>query len=260
LRDLIGSLSRISDRRMRALALAHRLAAMGEERAALFLEGILRNVGRWEGQGMRPVRDALVDFLALRERLGRGMIERIRRVSEAMGCVQVLDLFNDGDAYRNAQEEDLPMTPPEFKGVTLGARKAMARQPTSKWLERLLQDQDPSVIRNLLLNPRVTEAEVLKLASRTPVSSRVLEEVARSQRWISRYRVKKALVLNPYTPLGTSLPLLGFLMSQDLLFVSQRDGLSPTLRSRARRLWEERRPLRTSEERASFFMADGDIM
>jgi len=245
---------------MRALALADRLAAMGEERAALFLEGILRNVGRWEGQAMRSVRDALVDFLALREGLGPGLIERIRRVSEAMGCVQVLDLFNDGDAFRSAQEEDLPMTPPEFKGVTLGARKAMARQPTLKWLERLLQDQDPGVIRNLLLNPRVTEADVLKLASRTPVSARVLEEVARSQRWISRYRVKKALVLNPYTPLAISLPLLGFLMSQDLLFVSQRDGLSPALRSRARRLWEERRPLPGSEETASFFMADGDIM
>ncbi len=86
-------------------------------------------------------------------------------------------------------------------------------RPAMRWLEKLLHDQDPGVIRNLLSNPRVTETEVLKLSSRTPVSPRVLEEVARSPRWISRYRVKKALVLNPYTPLGISLPLLGFLWS-----------------------------------------------
>lgn len=245
LRDLSDSIGCFPDRRMRAVALAQRLTAMGEESAAVLLAEILHSMGRAQDQEMRLVQDALLDLAALRACLGSEFIDGVRQFSQAMGLQGVLDLFNDGGAFRSALDEDLPVTSPDLKGVSLGVRKALARRPAMRWLEKLLHDQDPGVIRNLLSNPRLTEAEVLKVASRTPVSPRVLEEVARSQRWISRYRVKKALVLNPYTPLGVSLPLLGFLMTQDLLFVSRRDGLSPTLRSRALKLWEERRPKET---------------
>ncbi len=241
LRDLTGSIGCVLDRRMRAMALGQRLTAMGEEGAALLLAEILHSMGKVPDREVRLVQDALLDLPALKASLGSEFIDRVRQVSEARGLQSVLDLFNEGVPFRGVLDEELPMTPPEFKGVSLGVRKALAKRPAMRWLEKLLHDQDPGVIRNLLSNPRVTETEVLKLSSRTPVSPRVLEEVARSPRWISRYRVKKALVLNPYTPLGISLPLLGFLMSQDLLFVSQRDGLSPILRCRAMRLWEERR-------------------
>lgn len=210
-----------------------------------FFDEILRSMGKVRDREMRLVQDALLDLEALRASLGSEFIDRVQQFSKAKGLQGVLDLFDGGGSFRSDPDGDLPVTSPEFKGVSLGVRKALARRPAMRWLEKLLQDQDPGVIRNLLSNPRLTEAEVLKVASRAPVSPRVLEEVARSQRWISRYRVKKALVLNPYTPLGVSLPLLGFLMTQDLLFVSRRDGLSPTLRCRALKLWEERRPRET---------------
>ncbi|MGQ9654937.1 MAG: hypothetical protein ACUVXD_12800 [Thermodesulfobacteriota bacterium] len=230
---------------MRAVALAQRLAVMGVENAAVLLDEILRSMGKVQDLEIRLVQDALLDLEALRACLGSEFIDRVRRFSKAKGFQGVLDLFDDGGSFRSDPDGDLHVTSPEFKGVSLGVRRALARRPAMRWLEKLLQDQDPGVIRNLLSNPRLTEAEVLKVASRAPVSPRVLEEVARSQRWISRYKVKKALVLNPYTPLGVSLPLLGFLMTQDLLFVSRRDGLSPTLRCRALKLWEERRPRET---------------
>ena len=103
-----------------------------------------------------------------------------------------------------------------------------------------MRDQDPGVIRNLLHNPRVTESEVLKLASRNPVSPRILEEVAYAERWISRYRLKLALVLNPCTPRNISTLLLGLLMVQDLPRVMERQQLPIVLRRHARKLRQER--------------------
>ncbi|MBI5494248.1 MAG: hypothetical protein HY904_04420 [Deltaproteobacteria bacterium] len=100
---------------------------------------------------------------------------------------------------------------------TLGARTWHARKASGPILERLVRDDDPRVVRNLLLNPRVTEKEVLKIATRRPATSEVLEEVARNTRWNRREQVRRALVFNPYTPVEIALGFLPFLHRADLM-------------------------------------------
>jgi hypothetical protein len=129
---------------------------------------------------------------------------------------------------------------PVLQEISLGHRRAMARGADLFWLERLLMDPDPGVIRNLLHNAKITEKEVLKLASRVPIPARILRVVAESPRWVSRYRVKKALVFNPCTPLEISLSLLDFMMVQDLRLLLEADHLNPRLRFQAKALLAER--------------------
>ena len=50
-----------------------------------------------------------------------------------------------------------------------------------------------------------------------------------SAKWIARYRVKRALVLNPGTPVEISLRLLPFLNAQDLKLVADSGNLPDTL-------------------------------
>jgi hypothetical protein len=108
-------------------------------------------------------------------------------------------------------------------------------------LRKLLKDQDPMIIRSLLLNPRLTESEVLKIASLRPTSPRILEEVFHNATWVARYRVKKALVYNPYSPPSIAVHLLKFLLLSDLREIAQLENLHLAVKEVAHQLLRERR-------------------
>src|SRR5688572_8898608 len=50
--------------------------------------------------------------------------------------------------------------------LTLGERKSIARRPRRDLIERALGDPHPEVIRLLLQNPRLTEADVIRICAR----------------------------------------------------------------------------------------------
>jgi hypothetical protein len=120
------------------------------------------------------------------------------------------------DPSRATDNDEVAQRPKE----PVGYRISLARRAMSGALERLLLDPDPRVVRVLLGNPRLAEADVLKLASSRRANSEVLETVAQDDRWVVRYRVKVALVNNPGTPTRVVLGLLPYLMRQDLRDVS----------------------------------------
>jgi hypothetical protein len=99
--------------------------------------------------------------------------------------------------------------------VTLGERKSLARRNDREWISRVIRDPHPDVMKILLLNPRLTETDVVRLCARRPVAGEVLREVFACSRWIVRYPVKVALALNPYTPLDMALQLAPLLRDQD---------------------------------------------
>jgi hypothetical protein len=98
----------------------------------------------------------------------------------------------------------------------VGYRISLARQALAGTIERLLFDPDARVVRVLLGNPRLTEAEVLKLAASRRAGSESLEAIVQDDRWIARYPVKVALANNPATPTRIVLGLLPYLLRQDL--------------------------------------------
>jgi hypothetical protein len=128
--------------------------------------------------------------------------------------------------------------------LTLGERKALARRPTRAAMEKLFADPHPMVIRTLLANPKVVEADVVRLAARRPNRSDILAEIARSPRWAHRVRVRMSLVLNPDSPLELSIPLLALLVRAELRLVKEAEYLAPVVRATARDLLARRPPSR----------------
>lgn len=116
---------------------------------------------------------------------------------------------------------------PALRGMSLGMRKSMARKTNPALLEKLLLDPDPTVIYNLLRNPRITEKEVLRICSRRPNHPDVLREISRHERWSNRYSVKLALAQNPDTPLHLALSLLPQLTIADLERIAATETLAP---------------------------------
>ena len=123
---------------------------------------------------------------------------------------------------------------PGGRAVTLGERKSLARGRRREVLDRLLRDPDESVLGILLGNPRITEADVVRLAARRPTSAGAQRTILRCERFIARYAVKRALVLNPFTPSDLSARLVVLLTRPDQQSVAQDASLGEAVRAAAR--------------------------
>ena len=100
--------------------------------------------------------------------------------------------------------------------LTLGERRALARKPSVKSIERLLLDSDPLVLKHLLQNPRLTESLVLKVTSARPQKSQILLMVFEHHVWGYRREVQRSLCSNPYSPLSIRCALCSTLSRQEL--------------------------------------------
>jgi hypothetical protein len=98
----------------------------------------------------------------------------------------------------------------------VGYRISLARRPVQRLIERFLFDPEPQVVQTVLANPRLIEADVVRLAASRRATPEVLEAIAEDGRWIARYPIKLALVNNPATPSRLVLTLLPHLLTQDL--------------------------------------------
>lgn len=99
------------------------------------------------------------------------------------------------------REDRTYLTDSQGRTLSLGERRALARKPTPQSLERLLTDPDPIVLSHLLQNPRLTESLLLKIVTRRPQQPQTLFEIFEHPKWGQREEVKRALALNPSTPL-----------------------------------------------------------
>jgi hypothetical protein len=127
-----------------------------------------------------------------------------------------------------------PAELPGGRELTLGERKSLARGRRRELLDRLLRDPNESVLVILLGNPRITEADVVRLAARRPTTAAAQRTILHSERFIARYAVKRALVLNPYTPSDLAARLVVLLTRPDQDAVAEDASLSDSVREVAR--------------------------
>ena len=125
--------------------------------------------------------------------------------------------------------------------MEMGEKISLARSAPARVVSQLLEESQPRVIDALLMNPRIREAEVVRLAEDPGVSSEALRVLARSERWSSRYTVKMALVKNRRTPVHAALTLLGSLPRREIERLVSSDVLPKVVLVRAHQLLERNR-------------------
>jgi hypothetical protein len=128
--------------------------------------------------------------------------------------------------------------------LTLGERRSLARRPTRTSFEKLLADPHPMVIRMLLANPKMVEEDAVQLACRRPARVEVIREIARTHRWLSRARVRMAILHNPGSPPEVAVPLLGLCTRGQLREVAESTAAQNAVRAIARELLERRPPMK----------------
>jgi hypothetical protein len=137
-----------------------------------------------------------------------------------------------------------PGVPDYGKGrpLALGERKALARKPTRVLMDRLLCDPHPDVIRSLLGNCRITEDDVVKMASKRQRNPEVLVAIAESPKWLRSRRVGVALACNPDAPIDIGTRVVRLLLRPDLEMLASSPKVPNEVRQICLELLQRRPP------------------
>lgn len=150
---------------------------------------------------------------------------------------RVLLALTEASAEKATPRKDMRPSPEADWGtgrpLTLGERKALARNADRRLLEKALRDAHPAVIAEVLRNPRVTEADVARLCASPKTRADVLALVLASPRWAARVHVRRAIAMNPATPAPLARSLVPLLERSDLREIAFNEKLAPSVRAQA---------------------------
>ncbi len=113
----------------------------------------------------------------------------------------------------------------KIKLATLGNKEARTL---------LLRDTNKLVCMAAATSPRITDGEILTLASSRTASADVLRYVYSSREYLKVYAIKTSLVKNPKVPLPTALKLLVTLQEKDIRELARDRNVPHTIQAQAK--------------------------
>ncbi len=159
--------------------------------------------------------------------------DELARIAELQALEPVAALFTRAEPQRALDPGEAAKKDALAFSQSLGHLKQAARVTRNPdELARLAMASNPSVVRNALLNPRLTEALVVRIAARRPARPEPLVEVWKS-RWSVRHAVRRALVFNPYFPPEVAAKIVPLLNRTDLAELAADGSAHPALREQA---------------------------
>ena len=238
---IVSRLKAIRDARMRVLAL---IEALGEGDPEAWVEALATIVSR---SHLVADEDALLALECITHATADAALTHLvrRRLYEAAiarGLPAIARLFLSVSPQHLTEKQLATQLAPERvikprgKPLTLGERKSLARTHSREELLLLIRDPHPAVIAILLDNPHVTEAEIVRIAAARPAVPESLARIAAHPRWSGRHGVKRALVMNPSTPLADAIRIVTTLRTQELAELAADEQLPALLRRQAAEL------------------------
>jgi hypothetical protein len=216
-------------------AAARTLGDLDPPRATDLLSTVMRlSVERWP-----PAMRVLPALMQALER-DRDLIphaETLRQVASLHEMDEVTFVFSEGRPVQEYDPDAAARADAKLFTLPLGVLKSRARLTRNPdELSRLAVASNPSVIREVLKNPRLTEELVVRIASRRPARSEPLEEIWRATRWNTQPAVRRALVFNPYLSPEVGVKIVPLLSMKDLSQVAHDGNLHLSVRELAARL------------------------
>jgi hypothetical protein len=233
----------LSDSTLRLGWLSSELAELGSAAGAALLNAVME-----QNEAADPAAHEVLLSIALIlvDTNNRELVERLRQEAEAQSLFSLERLTRRApppSIHAPALEE---LRVPDYgtgRELSLGERKSLARRPDRRAFEKLCLDPHPLVIRQLLENPKMVEEDAIRIATLRPARPAALAELVRSHRWLSRPRVRMAVLLNPGSPPELTMPLLGLCTREELRDLLKSTETSIVLRGTAQELLARRPPL-----------------
>jgi hypothetical protein len=218
--DLDRKVASVHEAGIRTRLVREALLSRSPDEAYVVASAILRRRPPARGSAVDLLRDSLFSALLARGEAGGEALPyefraELYRAAHAAEDDQVMRVLRSSAPMERADEAALRL-PKEIADIPLGRRRSLAKGPVKDLLDLLAFDRDPIVIANLLLNPKITEQDVVRIAARRPIAASSLVAVFECPRWFHTPRVRVALARNPYSPVDVAIQALGTIPLADL--------------------------------------------
>jgi hypothetical protein len=192
-------------------------------------------------EGWEPARGVLPSFTRALDMEAAQIpyASALRRIAALSEQREVETLFPAGAPVQQYNADAAARADAKLFTQSLGHMKTQARLTKNPdQLARLAVASNAEVVRNVLINPRLTEEIVVRIAARRPARPEPLLEIWHSSKWSSRPSVRRALAFNPYLPPEVGAKILPLLSVADLKELARDNGVHQSLRDQAKALLE----------------------
>ena len=112
----------------------------------------------------------------------------------------------------------------------------MALSGDKEWRSLLIKDSNKLVSGSVIKNPRITEAEIHTLVKAGVQNDEIMRLICANKEWIKNYKIRKALVENPRTPVQNALRYLATLGVKDVAGYAKSKNISSVISTQAKRM------------------------
>ncbi len=138
-----------------------------------------------------------------------------------------------GEKKLNIQQVIQRMSPSQkIKLALTGAKDARGM---------LIRESSKIIALSVLGNPRITIGEIETFAKSTNLNEDVIRKIGTNSEWTRKNTVVSALVNNPKTPVGISLPFMNRLLERELAILEKSRSIPEAVRAAARGLLIKRK-------------------
>jgi hypothetical protein len=245
LSELLEHLGGLTEWHQRTCAFADFVSSIAPEDASSLFELLLGRAFAFRSRRERVASSAARLAVAR----GEWPLEHLVHTREAAVAQgdRLTDVFLVAEEDPDPEPGDAKDAVPDYgagRPLTLGERRALALRPSRRTMELALRDPHPLVVTRLLSNPKLTEADGLRIAANRAARPSVLREVGLHPKWRVRRKIAVALVQNPRAPVHIALSLLPDLEAHVVEAVATDGQLGDRIRDAARALLEESAKLR----------------
>ena len=106
--------------------------------------------------------------------------------------------------------------------MSVSEKLDLARKGSKEARAILIRDSNRLVQLAVIQSPKITEGEVLMVASNRQIDDDVLKHIALSREWLKNYQIRVALANNPKTPLPEAMKQIFFLKQRELARSEER--------------------------------------
>jgi len=105
-----------------------------------------------------------------------------------------------------------------------------------EWRSIFIKDNNKLVCSAVLKNPRITDGEVLMIAKNRTANEELIRIINLNREWVKNYEIRKALVMNPRTPLPKALRYMATLSDKEIKELAKSKNVSAVIVNNARRM------------------------
>ncbi|MFA7061474.1 MAG: hypothetical protein WC156_11750 [Pedobacter sp.] len=112
----------------------------------------------------------------------------------------------------------------------------MALSGDKEWRSILIKDSNKLVSGSVIKNPRITDAEIHALVKTGVQNDEIMRLICANKEWVKNYKIRKALVENPRTPVQNALRYLNTLAVKDVAGYAKSKNVSSVISMQAKRM------------------------